>query len=308
MTELDRSLTNIDWLISCSKDKQPINSKIEQKHFCGNCLYCSRLGTRPKPQKISPGQSDTSMKSSSPRAPNKPSHSYAHIIATAIKKSSNQKLTLNEIYSSILDTYPYFRNAAPGWKNSVRHNLSLNKLFKRVARPKGESGKGAYWEIDQSAVLLVKREPKSLRKINSSKVNTSPIIPVPYPPVPYPMCHMYPFETQNHLNQSFTAFYRSLIEVQRLDDVTTDTSTLVRGQGELLDVDVSRFEGLVSSINPADAVSGDLFRSLKDSFSNFLRGLSNGPEVETYPKQYPQEELYSSNEPSSQEFDWNAIL
>ena len=65
----------------------------------------------------------------------------------------------------------------------------------------------------------------------------------------------------------------------------------------------------------ADKESGELFMNLKDSFSNFLRELSVSgtnsrlPELDLFPKYFnnPQE-LYSSNEPSSQEFDWNTIL
>ena len=138
MSTLDRSLTNIDWLVSFSPDKQPIK---KQSHYCGSCLHCSRLKSRPKTTQPPAIKPEPSAAPPAPSSPSKPSHSYAKIIVTAIKQSPNQRMTLNELYSSVLESYPYFKTTNAGWKNSIRHNLSLNKLFLRVARPKGESGK-----------------------------------------------------------------------------------------------------------------------------------------------------------------------
>ncbi|ORX80187.1 fork head transcription factor, partial [Basidiobolus meristosporus CBS 931.73] len=77
----------------------------------------------------------------------KPPYPYAKLIAQAILTSQTQALTLNEIYTWIVDKYPYYKTATSGWKNSIRHNLSLNKMFLRVPRAINEPGKGSYWTI-----------------------------------------------------------------------------------------------------------------------------------------------------------------
>ena len=75
----------------------------------------------------------------------KPSHSYIGLIAMAILSSKEKKLVLSDIYQWILDNYPYFRTRGPGWRNSIRHNLSLNDCFIKAGR--SANGKGHYWAI-----------------------------------------------------------------------------------------------------------------------------------------------------------------
>ncbi|KAF9425610.1 Forkhead box protein J2 [Entomortierella beljakovae] len=78
----------------------------------------------------------------------KPAHSYSYLITTAIMENPHQQMTLNEIYEWVMERYPWYRTAINGWKNSIRHNLSLNKAFMRVPRPPSEPGKGSYWKLD----------------------------------------------------------------------------------------------------------------------------------------------------------------
>ncbi|KAL2074575.1 hypothetical protein VTL71DRAFT_8353 [Oculimacula yallundae] len=78
----------------------------------------------------------------------KPSYSYAQLISQAILNAEGEKLTLAGIYNYITDRYAYYRQQIPsGWQNSIRHNLSLNKAFAKVARETDEPGKGMKWHI-----------------------------------------------------------------------------------------------------------------------------------------------------------------
>ncbi|KAF5387913.1 hypothetical protein D9615_000143 [Tricholomella constricta] len=80
----------------------------------------------------------------------KPFYPYSTLIRYAIKGSPNQKLLLEDIYYAIESRFPYFRTAPNGWKNSVRHNLSLNPCFEKVPRPLTDRGKGSYWTVNEN--------------------------------------------------------------------------------------------------------------------------------------------------------------
>ncbi|XP_065158667.1 uncharacterized protein [Atheta coriaria] len=79
---------------------------------------------------------------------NKPPYSFSCLIFMAIEDSERKALPVKEIYSWIMDHFPYFKTAPTGWKNSVRHNLSLNKCFQKVEKAPN-LGKGSLWKVDQ---------------------------------------------------------------------------------------------------------------------------------------------------------------
>ncbi|XP_051977244.1 forkhead box protein C2-like [Xyrauchen texanus] len=75
----------------------------------------------------------------------KPTQSYIALISMAILDSEEKKLLLCDIYQWIMDHYPFFKSKDKNWRNSVRHNLSLNECFIKVGR--SDNGKGHFWAI-----------------------------------------------------------------------------------------------------------------------------------------------------------------
>ncbi|KAK2156041.1 hypothetical protein LSH36_223g02050 [Paralvinella palmiformis] len=75
----------------------------------------------------------------------KPKMSYIALIALAIQSSPRGKMLLAEIYQWVHDNVAYFRIREKSWRNSIRHNLSLNECFLKAGR--SDNGKGNYWII-----------------------------------------------------------------------------------------------------------------------------------------------------------------
>ncbi|XP_078272890.1 forkhead box protein M1 isoform X2 [Rhinoraja longicauda] len=79
----------------------------------------------------------------------RPPYSYMAMIQFAINSTESKRMTLKEIYTWIEDHFPYFRHVAkPGWKNSIRHNLSLHDMF---IRQTSHNGKISHWTIRAEA-------------------------------------------------------------------------------------------------------------------------------------------------------------
>ncbi|WVQ80849.1 hypothetical protein IAT38_002956 [Cryptococcus sp. DSM 104549] len=83
-----------------------------------------------------------------PRSHERPAPSFACIIGEAILACKAGGLSLEHIYRYVETGYPYFKSGDNAWRNSVRHNLSIHKMFETISRTeKFPPGKGGIWII-----------------------------------------------------------------------------------------------------------------------------------------------------------------
>ncbi|XP_057558871.1 forkhead box protein M1 isoform X2 [Hippopotamus amphibius kiboko] len=141
---LDSSLTNIQWLGKMTSDglgSCSIKQEVEEKE---NRHLEQSLAKSPQVEGP-PGASASWPDSVSERPP----YSYMAMIQFAINSTERKRMTLKDIYTWIEDHFPYFKHIAkPGWKNSIRHNLSLHDMF---VRETSANGKVSFWTIHPSA-------------------------------------------------------------------------------------------------------------------------------------------------------------
>uniref|UniRef100_A0A8C5KBP5 Forkhead box protein M1 n=1 Tax=Jaculus jaculus TaxID=51337 RepID=A0A8C5KBP5_JACJA len=138
---LENSLTNIQWLGKMSSDSLGscnIKQEMQEKENCH--LEQSQVKVE-EPTGAPPSWRDS--------VAERPPYSYMAMIQFAINSTERKRMTLKDIYTWIEDHFPYFKHIAkPGWKNSIRHNLSLHDMF---VRETSANGKVSFWTIHPSA-------------------------------------------------------------------------------------------------------------------------------------------------------------
>ncbi|XP_072915457.1 forkhead box protein M1 [Hemitrygon akajei] len=155
---LDDSLTNIQWLGKMSTDG----------------LGACHVKDEAEKENKEPVPEEPITESIHERPP----YSYMAMIQFAINSTQSKRMTLKEIYTWIEDHFPYFKHVAkPGWKNSIRHNLSLHDMF---IRQTSQNGKVSHWTIRAEAnrFLTLDQVVKSLDFSPTDKIQWIQAAPV----------------------------------------------------------------------------------------------------------------------------------
>ncbi|KAM3937377.1 forkhead box protein L1-like [Leptodactylus fuscus] len=119
----------------------------------------------------------------------KPNQSYIALISRAILSTPEKRLQLSDIYQWIMDTYPYYHNQDKSWRNSVRHNLSLNECFIKAGR--SDNGKGHYWAVHPANLEAFSRGDYQRRRARRRIRRVSSVLgnPPPFPLYNLPYFH-----------------------------------------------------------------------------------------------------------------------
>ncbi|KAM0674946.1 forkhead box [Gurleya vavrai] len=103
--------------------------------------------------------------------PRKLQKSYQRIIVDALESTKDGKMTLAQIYDYFILHAGFSLDGSMTWKNSIRHNLSLNKMFIKVPRDEnGKPGKGAFWSIDKTFYELNQWQIKKVANLRPSNL------------------------------------------------------------------------------------------------------------------------------------------
>ncbi|KAK6176177.1 hypothetical protein SNE40_014507 [Patella caerulea] len=166
--DIDESLTELSWLhnltttvsTSSGSQKSPVSTD-----------NCSNILVHPI---VLNSSSYTEYRVHKNNGTIRPPHSYATLISMAINDTQEKKMNISSIYKWITLNFPFYKMADTHWKNSIRHNLSLNKRFEKVPRRNNESGKGGYWRIKPEFNDVSRQHGDIKKRISSEESNLNP--------------------------------------------------------------------------------------------------------------------------------------
>ncbi|KAI9883445.1 MAG: Activating transcription factor 7-interacting protein 1 [Watsoniomyces obsoletus] len=104
---------------------------------------------------------------------------YAKLIRRALMSVPEHKMVLKEIYAWFMkNTDKGSDPLRKGWQNSVRHNLSMNRAFRKMERDSSKGGKkGFEWVLEEWAVrdgvesTTRYRKPGSGKRVKSDQID-----------------------------------------------------------------------------------------------------------------------------------------
>lgn len=97
----------------------------------------------------------------------KPNLPYSILITDCLRSRGTERgMSLSEIYKGIQELYPYYFYCPDGWQSSVRHNLSLNKSFRKISK----EGKGWLWGVNEE--VIAEKDRARQKQLENAKSKT----------------------------------------------------------------------------------------------------------------------------------------
>ncbi|RDD38262.1 Forkhead box protein M1 [Trichoplax sp. H2] len=159
----DDALSDINWLTNLQPTH--LHKNRSDRYGLGQCSKMDNTINQPHHYYTHRSQPSTSRCGISEPPPEevivmnrkyvKPPYSYAKLITMAIDSTTDKKMLLKDIYEWVETKYPFYKYTSnKGWKNSIRHNLSLKPYFIKLDRSgrvcNSSESKGCYWMLAPS--------------------------------------------------------------------------------------------------------------------------------------------------------------
>lgn len=112
---------------------------------------------------------------------NKPNLPYSIMITECLRQKGTERgMSLSEIYKGIQELYPYYFYCPDGWQSSVRHNLSLNKCFRKISK----EGKGWLWGVNEE--VIAEKDRARQKQIENARLKGKTLSSINMIPKPLP--------------------------------------------------------------------------------------------------------------------------